>query len=125
MSWDTFEVSENISSSAQTADEIKNGLISKLNKVGKVDQGNTVFKIKEGLQAKIDIETTKKGDGYLLTVNGVTRVQTWIIIATIPLLFIGVGFLVILMLLIYKGKPKKNILECMQSTKLQFENTAS
>ena len=63
MAWDTFEISENISSTAQTAHEIKTGLIAALNRVGKVKEknGKTIFKIKEGLQAKINVEITKKG----------------------------------------------------------------
>lgn len=125
MAWDTFEVSENISSTAQTADEIKTGLISILNRVGKVKDknGKTIFKIREGLQSKINTEITKKGDGYFVSVNGVTSVQKFMIVLSIPLLFVGVGFLILVMLLFYKGKPRKNIEDCLKSLRMKYENT--
>ena len=136
MAWDTFELTEVITNTMQTEDEIKDGFISKLNRAGTVvknEQGEITFKVKEGLQAKLNIEITKKGDGYLLIVNGVTKPQTWIIICIISLLlislgylpFIGLGFLLLIIFYLYKGKPKQNILEGIQSTKLQFENTST
>jgi hypothetical protein len=136
MAWDTFELTEVITNTIQTKDEIKDGFISKLNRVGTVvknEQGEIIFKVKEGLQAKLNIEITKKGDGYLLIVNGVTKLQTWIIICIIPfflislyyLPFIGLGFLMLIVFYSYKGKPKQNIVEGIKSTKLQFENTST
>ena len=38
------------------------------------------------------LKITKKGDGYLLIVNGVTKLQTWIIICISSLLLISLGF---------------------------------
>jgi hypothetical protein len=130
MAWDTFELTELITNTINTEDEIKDGFISKLNRVGKVvknEQGEITFKVKEGLQAKLNIEITKKGDGYLLSVHGVTRLQTWVLTGTVLLIFLtfGAGFLIMIIFYLYKGKPKQNILEGIKSTKLQFENTSN
>jgi hypothetical protein len=48
MAWDTFELTEVITNTINTEDEIKDGFISKLNRVGKVvknEQGEITFKV--------------------------------------------------------------------------------
>ena len=128
MSWDSFDISENISSTKQTPETIFDEFISRLNGFGRVSQknGKTIWSTKEGFRANLNIGVNKKGSGYLLTVKGDTRLQTWIILIGIALILLtyGLGLLILIVFYVYKNKPRKNIEDGLKSVKLKFENDA-
>jgi hypothetical protein len=124
----SFELSENISNTARTPDEIREALISKLNILGKVKEkdGKTIFSITEGWQAKIDIEVTTKGNGCYVSISnpGGVGLKPILILPMIILLGFGVGFLILIFMLIQKKKVRNSIEDSLSSVKQKFENDA-